>query len=250
MDLYAAIDLRGGCCVRLVEGDFGRETVYDGDPVALARSFARAGAPWIHVVDLDAARTGEPVNRATIVNIAGAVTVPVQAGGGVRTLADAEALLCAGVTRVVVGTAAVERPELVSEIAGRWPGRVAVGLDHRNGEVRLRGWLEGSDRRVLEMVPEAVAAGAAAVIVTDISRDGRMSGPDLVGLAGLLEVTGAPLIASGGVSSLSDLRVLAGVHAGAVELAGVIVGKAIHEGTFGVAAAVAACLAGAAGWAG
>ncbi|MDQ2728019.1 MAG: HisA/HisF-related TIM barrel protein [Actinomycetota bacterium] len=240
MDLFAAIDLRGGRCVRLVEGDFGRETVYDGDPVALARSFAAAGAPWIHVVDLDAARTGQPVNRATILAIAASVTVPVQTGGGVRSLADAEALLTGGVTRVVVGTAAVEHPELVTEIAGRWPGRVAVGLDHRDGEVRLRGWLTGAGRRVVDMVPVAVASGAAAVIVTDISRDGRLAGPDVVGLAGLLDVTGAPLVASGGVSSLDDLRVLAGVRGRGRGLEGVIVGKALHEETFDVASGVAA----------
>ncbi|MDQ6784399.1 MAG: HisA/HisF-related TIM barrel protein [Actinomycetota bacterium] len=241
MDLYAAIDLRGGQCVRLVEGDFGRETIYHGDPLALARSFAAGGAPWIHIVDLDAARTGDPVNRATIVAMAASVTVPVQTGGGVRSMADAEALLSAGVTRVVIGTAAVERPRLVGEIAERWPGRVAVGLDHRRGEVRLRGWLADGGRRVADMVPEAVASGAAAVVVTDISRDGRMGGPDVVGLAGLLEATGAPLVASGGVSSLDDLRVLAGVRAGGLGLEGVIVGKALHEGTFDVASAVAAC---------
>ncbi len=241
MDLYAAIDLRGGQCVRLVEGDFGRETIYHGDPLALARSFAAGGAPWIHIVDLDAARTGDPVNRATIVAMAASVTVPVQTGGGVRSMADAEALLSAGVTRVVIGTAAVERPRLVGEIAERWPRRVAVGLDHRRGEVRLRGWLADGGRRVADMVPEAVASGAAAVVVTDISRDGRMEGPDVVGLAGLLEATGAPLVASGGVSSLDDLRVLAGVRAGGLGLEGVIVGKALHEGTFDVASAVAAC---------
>ncbi|MDQ2726174.1 MAG: HisA/HisF-related TIM barrel protein, partial [Actinomycetota bacterium] len=182
MDLYAAIDLRGGRCVRLVEGDFGRETAYDGDPVALARSFAAAGAPWIHIVDLDAARTGDPVNRSTILDMAVSVTTPVQAGGGVRSIGDAEALLSVGVTRVVVGTAAVEHPELVAEIAERWPGRVAVGLDHRDGEVRLRGWLTEGGRRVADMVPGAMASGAATVIVTDISRDGRLAGPDVVGL--------------------------------------------------------------------
>lgn len=240
MDLYAAIDLRGGRCVRLVEGDFGRETVYDGDPVVVARSFAAAGAPWIHVVDLDAARTGDPVNRATIVDIAGAVTVPVQTGGGVRTLADAEALLSSGVARVVVGTAAVERPDLVGRIDERWPGRVAVGLDHRDGEVRLRGWVKEGGRRVVDMVPEVVAAGAAAIIVTDISRDGRQRGPDVAGLAGLLQVTGAPLVASGGVGSLDDLRVLAGVRGRGRGLEGVVVGKALHDGTFDVAAAAAA----------
>jgi phosphoribosylformimino-5-aminoimidazole carboxamide ribotide isomerase len=241
MDLFPAIDLRGGHCVRLVEGDFDQETVYGDDPVAVARSFARQGAEWIHVVDLDAARTGDPVNRPVVAAIAGAVTVPVQTGGGVRTVDDAAALLGAGVTRVVVGTAAVERPELVAELADRWPGRVAVGLDHRDGEVRLRGWLEGAGQRVADLIPAAVAAGAVAVIVTDISRDGKLAGPDVTGLAGLLELTGAPLVASGGVASLDDLRLLAAVRAGGHGLEGVIVGKAIYEGAFTVADAVAAC---------
>jgi phosphoribosylformimino-5-aminoimidazole carboxamide ribotide isomerase len=241
MDLFAAIDLRGGRCVRLIEGDFGRETVYSSDPVLVARGFAAGGAPWIHVVDLDAARTGEPVNRAVVERIVASVTVPVQVGGGVRRLADAEALLAAGVTRVVVGTAAVTRPELVAEIAARWPGRVAVGLDHRDGEVMLRGWVDGGGRRVLDLIGEAVAAGAAAVIVTDISRDGRLSGPDVIGLAGLLEETGAPIVASGGVAGADDLRLLAGIRGASRGLAGAIVGKALYEGTLSVPDAVAAC---------
>jgi phosphoribosylformimino-5-aminoimidazole carboxamide ribotide isomerase len=243
MELFPAIDLRGGRCVRLVEVDFARETVYGDDPVAVAKDFARQGAPWIHVVDLDAARTGDPINRPVVTAIAAAVTIPVETGGGVRTLADAAALLGSGVTRVVVGTAAVERPELIGEIAGRWPGRVAVGLDHRDGEVRLRGWVDGGGRRVADLIPEAVAAGAVAVIVTDISRDGRLTGPDVVGLAGLLELTGAPLVASGGVSGLDDLRLLAAVRANGQGLSGVIVGKALYEGAFTVAEAVAACTA-------
>ena len=146
--------------------------------------------------------------------MAASVTVPVQTGGGVRSVADAEALLSVGVTRVVVGTAAVEHPELVAEIADRWPGRVAVGLDHRDGEVQLRGWLADGGRRVAELMPEAVAAGAAAVIVTDIRRDGRLAGPDVVGLAGLLETTGAPWSPRAGSASLDDLRLLAAVRAG------------------------------------
>lgn len=241
MDLYAAIDIRAGRCVRLVEGDFGRETVYGDDPVAVARKLAAGGAQWLHVVDLDAALSGEAVNRPVVEKIVGSVTVPVQVGGGVRSAEAAAALLGAGVTRVVVGTAAVEQPGLVGEISRRWPGRVAVGLDHRNGEVQLRGWSEGGGRRVLELIPEVLGFGAAAVIVTDISRDGRLSGPDVVGLAGLLEATGAPIVASGGVASLEDLRLLAAVRAGGKQLAGVIVGKALYEGAFGVGEAVAAC---------
>jgi phosphoribosylformimino-5-aminoimidazole carboxamide ribotide isomerase len=239
VDLYPAIDLRGGRCVRLVEGDFGRETVYGDDPVAVALGFAEAGARWIHVVDLDAARTGDPVNRAVVAAVASALAGPgvsVQTGGGVRTVDAAAALLDAGVARVVVGTAAVEDPTLVGRIAARWPGQVAVGLDHRSGEVRLRGWTEGAGRSVADLVPEAVAAGAAAVIVTDISRDGRLAGPDVEGLTRLAAATGAPLIASGGVSSLDDVLALAGVPG----LVGVIAGKAIYEGRLDVAAAVGA----------
>ncbi|HET9691632.1 MAG TPA: 1-(5-phosphoribosyl)-5-[(5-phosphoribosylamino)methylideneamino]imidazole-4-carboxamide isomerase [Acidimicrobiales bacterium] len=239
-ELFPAIDLRGGRLVRLVEGDFAREKVYGDDPVSVARAFAAQGAPWVHVVDLDAARTGDPVNRAVVEAIVAAVTVPVQVGGGVRSLADAAALLGAGVTRVVIGTAALEQPALVAEVAERWPGRVAVGLDHRDGVVQLRGWLADGGRRVAEVLPEVVAAGAAAVIVTDIRRDGRLAGPDVVGLAGLLEGSGAPLVASGGVASLDDLRLLGSVHAGGRGLAGVIVGKALYEARFTVAEAVAA----------
>lgn len=239
MDLYPAIDLRAGRCVRLVEGDFARETVYGEDPVAVARAFADAGATWIHVVDLDAARTGDPVNRPVVSAIAAAVApagVKVQTGGGVRSVQDAAALLEAGVARVVIGTAAVENPSLVEEVSRRWPGQVAVGLDHRGGEVRLRGWTEGAGRSVSELVPQAVEAGASAVIVTDISRDGRLAGPDVEGLSALVAETHAPVIASGGVASLEDIRLLASVAG----LTGIIAGKAIYEGRLDVRAAIGA----------
>ncbi len=244
MELFPAIDVRAGRCVRLVEGDFGRETAYGDDPVAVARSFAAAGTRWIHVVDLDAARSGQPVNRAVVARIAAAVRaagVRVQAGGGVRTVADAEELLAAGVDRVVLGTAAVENPELLAQIAQRWPGQVAAGLDHREGQVRTRGWLQGAGRLVEEVIPEVIAAGAATVIVTDIGRDGRLSGPDVAGLSGLLEQTGAPIIASGGVRDLGDVQALAGVRSrDGAGLVGVIAGTALYEGRLQIAAAVAA----------
>lgn len=245
MDLFPSIDLRGGRCVRLRQGDFSRETRYDVDPLDVARSYEEAGASWVHVVDLDAARTGEAHNRPVVAAIVAALHARVQVGGGVRRLEDAAALLDAGVSRVVIGTAAIESPELVGQIAARWPGQVAVGLDHRDGEVRLRGWVQESGRQVVEVVPELVGAGASAVIVTDIARDGLLEGPDLAGLGELLERTGAPLVASGGVSSLDDLRRLAGLRAGAGQcgrgLAGAIVGKALYEGRFGVADALVAC---------
>jgi phosphoribosylformimino-5-aminoimidazole carboxamide ribotide isomerase len=243
VDLYPAIDLRAGRCVRLEEGDFNLETAYGDDPAAVAATFVAAGARWIHVVDLDAARTGNPVNRpsvAAITRVAGPSGVRVQAGGGVRALDDASALLDAGVARVVVGTAAIEDPDLVNRIAGRWPGQVAVGLDHRGGELRTRGWTEATGRRLIDLVPEVVAAGAAAVIVTDISRDGRLAGPDREGLSELLTVTGAPIVASGGVRDLEDVRSLAALGADkGRSLIGVIAGKAIYEGRLDVAATVA-----------
>jgi len=244
VDLYPAIDLRGGRCVRLVEGDFSRETTYGDDPVAMAATFAAAGARWIHVVDLDAARTSDPVNRpivARIASAAGECGMNVQAGGGVRTEEDASALLDAGVARVVIGTAAVENPELVRHLADRWPGRVAVGLDHRGGEVRTRGWTSATGRRVTDLVPDVMAAGAEAVIVTDIGRDGRLAGPDIAGLTELLSLTGAPIIASGGVRDLDDVRSLAAIGGAKVGgLVGAIAGKAIYEGRLDVAATLTA----------
>ena len=232
MQIFPAIDLRGGRCVRLVEGDFERETIYGDDPVAVATSFAATGARWIHVVDLDAARTGQPVNRSVVGAIVDAVGggVKVQTGGGVRTVDDAEDLLGRGVARVVLGTAAVENADLVAELSRRWPGRVAVGIDHRGGSVRLRGWTEDSGVLVDELVRDVVDAGASAVVVTDIARDGRLEGPDVDGLADLLASTAAPIIASGGVSGIADIEALAGISRDDRGLEGVIVGRALYEG--------------------
>ncbi|CAN5589629.1 1-(5-phosphoribosyl)-5-[(5-phosphoribosylamino)methylideneamino]imidazole-4-carboxamide isomerase [soil metagenome] len=239
-ELYPAIDLRDGRCVRLHQGDYGRETVYGDDPVAQAEAFAAAGAPWIHVVDLDAARTGEPVNRPAIAAIAAAVDVPVQTGGGVRGEDAAEALLAAGVARVVVGSAAVEDPRLVSRLGERHPGQVAVGLDHRGGEVRTRGWERASGRDLFDLVAELAVPGVAAFIVTDIARDATLAGADLDGLARVLAVTEVPVIASGGVGALDDLRALASLAVDGRRLAGAIVGKALYEGAFTVEEALSA----------
>jgi phosphoribosylformimino-5-aminoimidazole carboxamide ribotide isomerase len=230
-DLYPSIDLRAGRVVRLHQGDFDQETVYGDDPVAVARSFEAAGARWIHVVDLDAARR-DGSNRDLVVAIAGAVRVPVQTGGGVRD----GSLLDSGVQRVVLGSAAVEDPELVRSLAAQWPGRIAVGLDHWSGEVRVRGWEERSGRQLLDVARSLALPGVAAFIVTDISRDATLVGPDLEGLRGLLESTSVPVIASGGVGSLDDLAALRSLG-----VAGAIVGKAIYEGRFGVKEAVLAC---------
>ena len=241
MDLYPAIDLRGGRCVRLAQGDFSRETVYGDDPVAVARSFAAAGAPWIHVVDLDAALTGTAVNAAVIGAVARSVEVPVQAGGGVRSEEAAAALLAAGVSRVVVGTAALSEPGLVRRLAQAHPGAVAVGLDHRQGEVVVRGWTEGSGRDLLAVVAELEDAGAAAFVVTNVERDGMLAGPDGAGLAAVVQATSVDVIASGGVSGPDDVRTLAALEAGGRRLSGVIVGRALYEGRLTVEEGVAAC---------
>ena len=248
MDLYPAIDLQGGQCVQLAQGDFGRARVYGSDPVAVARSFVDAGARWIHMVDLDAARTGEPLNRPLIAAVAQAVAVPVQAGGGVRSAAAAEALLEAGVSRVVIGTAAFSVPGLVAEVAARHPAGVAVGLDHRRRpdggrEVAVAGWQEGSGVELMEAVRGLADAGAAALVVTDIGRDGMLQGPDVEGMAEVLAATppGIDVIASGGVSSVSDVSALGRLEAGGRRLAGVIVGTAIYEGQLSVAEGVLAC---------
>jgi phosphoribosylformimino-5-aminoimidazole carboxamide ribotide isomerase len=240
LELLAAIDLSGGRCVRLHQGDFGAETVYGDDPVAQARAFQAQGAAWIHVVDLDAARTGERANRRVIEAVAAAVAVPVQAGGGLRTQSDAEGLLDAGVARVVLGSAAVEDPDLVRRLAGRHPGRVAVGLDHREGEVRTRGWQHGSGRRLGDLADELDLDGVGAFVVTDISRDGALAGPDLDGYRELLARTAVPVVASGGVGSLDDLRALAELVVDGRRLAGAIVGKALYESRFTVSEAVQA----------
>ncbi|HTT91157.1 MAG TPA: 1-(5-phosphoribosyl)-5-[(5-phosphoribosylamino)methylideneamino]imidazole-4-carboxamide isomerase [Acidimicrobiales bacterium] len=240
MELFPAIDLRDGRCVRLAQGDFGRETVYGTDPVLRAKTFESAGARWLHVVDLDAVRTGVATNRPVIAAIANAVAIPVQAGGGVRRAEDVAELLDAGVTRVMVGTAAILEKGFLAGVAERWPGQVAAAVDHRDGEVRVKGWSEGSGRDVAGVVCELAAAGAAAVMVTEISRDGLMLGPDLAGYRLLLEECEVPLIASGGVGTLDDIRRLAWLQGAGRHLAGVIVGRAIYEGRFTVPEAVAA----------
>ncbi len=238
MELFPAIDLRGGRCVRLYQGDYDQETVYGDDPVAVARSFASAGAPWIHVVDLDAARTGEPANRAVVGAIAAAVDVPVQTGGGVRSEAAAQALFDAGVTRVVIGTAALDDPGLVRRLASRH--RVAVGLDVRGDRVAVRGWREDSGLALLDVLSSLGDAGAEAVVVTQIARDGTLEGPDLEGLAEVLSATQLGVGASGGVGSLAALGALAGLERSGRRPAGAIVGKAIYERVFTVEEAVAA----------
>lgn len=232
MILYPAIDLLGGKVVRLRQGEYDDSTVYGDDPVAVAQSFVNQGASWVHMVDLDAARSAEPVNRDIIARVASALAgqALVQVGGGVRTVGDAQALADAGVSRVVMGSAAVANPALVQDVSQRVA--VAVGLDHRNGIAATHGWTESSGQSVVELLP--LFPTAAAFVITDISRDGMLSGPDIEGLARCAELTAIPVIASGGVGTLAHLEELSRVGA----LNGVIVGKAIYEGKFSVADAV------------
>jgi phosphoribosylformimino-5-aminoimidazole carboxamide ribotide isomerase len=256
MDLYPAIDIRHGRAVRLTRGDFARQDEY-GDPIDLALQFVAGGARWLHVVDLDAARTGQPVNRSTVLAIATTAGVPVQVGGGVRSEADVDQLLSGGVSRVVFGTVAVDRPTAVRRLAARYPGRVAVGIDYRRDgagrtEVASRGWEQGSGRTVADLLGEYEEAGMAAVVVTAIDRDGTLTGPDLSGLTDVLASTDIPVIASGGVASAADIGALADLAVVPVgpdaaqagvprRLSGVITGKALVDGRMTVEEGLAAC---------
>ncbi len=233
MDLYPAIDLRGGRVVRLEQGDFARERDYGTDPLDVARQFAADGATWLHIVDLDAAK-GDGNNRNVVQRIATELgnSIRIQTGGGVRSVEDAQQLADAGVSRVVMGSAAVREPQLVDVVARVVD--VAVGLDHRNGEVATDGWLQGSTLTLTDAVTRYPAA--SAFVVTDISRDGMLAGPDVDGLRNIASLTTTPVIASGGVAELTELRELRDVRG----LAGVIVGKAIYEGRFSVREALRA----------
>ena len=226
--LFPAIDLRDGRCVRLMQGDYDRETVYGDDPVAQARAFQEAGAAWVHIV--------EPVNRPVVSAVAEALDIGVQAGGGVRTVDDARALFDAGVTRVVMGTAAIESPDLVTSVAAI--GRVAVGLDVRGDEVAVRGWTAASGFGLYDALDRFSTLGTDAFVITRIERDGTLGGPDLDGLGGALAATGIDVVASGGVGRPSDLEDLADLEVDGRRLAGIIIGRALYEGTVDLATAV------------
>ena len=240
MELYPAIDLRGGRCVRLYQGDFDKETAYGTDPVTVAKELAAAGARWVHVVDLDAARTGSLENLDVVAAITRAVgsVLALQAGGGVRDAVAFERLRGAGVARVVLGTAAVENPDLVAELAAQH--RVAVALDRRGERLVVRGWATPGPP-LAEVLAGLEGAGVEAVVVTDVERDGTLSGPDFDGLADVLDRTALQVIASGGVGTLADLEGLASLQSGGRRLAGAIVGRALYEGRFSVEEALAAC---------
>ncbi len=235
--LYPAIDLKDGRCVRLEKGDMARATVYADDPAAQARAFAAAGCRWIHVVDLDGATSGRPVNAAAVARILEAVEVPVQLGGGIRDRATLDDWLARGVRRVVLGTAALRDPDLVRAACRDHPGRIAVGIDARGGRVAVEGWVETSDVDALELALRFEDAGVAAIVYTDIDRDGVLAGPNVAATAALAERLTTPVIASGGVASLDDLRALRAAASAGIE--GVICGRALYDGRIDLADALA-----------
>lgn len=241
MQLMPAVDLLAGGAVRLVQGDFERRTEY-GDPVALACRWVDGGAKWVHVVDLDAARSGFRANRRIVEQVVEAVApVPVQVGGGVRAVHDVEELLASGVARVVMGTAAAREPSFAVAMADRFPQKVAVGIDHRRGQVAVGGWADKASLSLAELLERFEDAPLGAVVVTAIERDGMLGGPDLDGLRGVLQATALPVVASGGVGSADDLRSLAALEVDGRRLAGVIVGKALVDGVLETREAIAAC---------
>ena len=235
MILYPAIDLKDGNAVRLVHGDMDQTTVFNDDPAAQARNFVDAGCQWLHLVDLNGAFAGEPVNAAPVEAILQACKVPTQLGGGIRDMATIERWLQKGLTRVILGTVAVENPDLVREAAKAFPGQVAVGLDARNGRVATRGWAEETDVMVTDLAMSFEDAGIAAIIYTDILRDGAMKGPNIEATSALARAVDIPVIASGGVSSLEDLRALkdTGVISGAIS------GRALYDGAIDLGDAMA-----------
>ena len=226
MILYPAIDLKDGQAVRLLHGDMDKTTVFNDDPAAQARAFVDAGCEWLHLVDLNGAFAGEPVNAAPVEAILAQCKVPAQLGGGVRDMATIERWIGKGLARVILGTVAVENPDLVREAAREFPGHIAVGLDARNGRVATRGWAEETDVVVTDLARSFEDAGISAIIYTDILRDGAMKGPNIAATKALADAVDIPVIASGGVSSLEDLIALrnTGVIAGAIS------GRALYDG--------------------
>ena len=238
MNLYPAIDLKDGNCVRLLRGEMDAATVFNYDPAAQARGFQDAGCKWLHLVDLNGAFEGRPVNGAAVSAILAAVDIPVQLGGGIRNEETALTWLEAGIHRVIIGTMSLREPDLVADLCRRHPGKIAIGIDGRNGRVAVEGWVEQSEMPVIELARHFEGTGATAIIYTDIDRDGAMQGHNVAATAALADGLSTPVIASGGVTNLEDLTALKA--AAAMGIDGVIVGRALYDGAFDVAEALAA----------
>ncbi|WP_210092641.1 1-(5-phosphoribosyl)-5-[(5-phosphoribosylamino)methylideneamino]imidazole-4-carboxamide isomerase [Ruegeria sp. HKCCSP346] len=237
MILYPAIDLKDGNAVRLLRGEMDKATVFNEDPAAQARAFVEAGCDWLHLVDLNGAFAGEPVNAAPVEAILKACDVPAQLGGGIRDMSTIETWIDKGLARVILGTVAVENPDLVREAAKAFPGKVAVGIDARNGLVATKGWAEETDVQVTDLARSFEDAGVAAIIYTDINRDGAMQGPNVEATAELAKSVDIPVIASGGVSSIADLIALRDCGAA---LNGAISGRALYDGAIDLKEALTA----------
>lgn len=236
MKLYPAIDLKDGDCVRLYKGEMSEATVFNNNPTAQALSFESAGAQWLHVVDLNGAFAGTPVNGDAVSKILAGVAIPVQLGGGIRDMATIEMWLAKGLRRVILGTAAVNNPDFVKEAARNFPGQVAVGIDARDGMVATEGWAKATEINATQLAQKFEDAGVAAIIYTDINRDGAMQGPNVDATAALAHAVSIPVIASGGVSSIADLKALKECGA---PLDGAISGRALYDGEIDLAEAVA-----------
>jgi phosphoribosylformimino-5-aminoimidazole carboxamide ribotide isomerase len=240
--LFPAIDLKDGQCVRLVKGDMQQATVFNLDPADQARRFASMGAEWLHLVDLNGAFAGKPVNAAAVDAILNSVKIPVQLGGGIRHLAQIEDWIARGIARVILGTAALKNPALVKEACRKFPGKVAVGIDAKNGKVAVEGWAETSDVTALDLARKFEDAGAAVLIFTDIDRDGLLQGVNVASTAELARSVSVPVIASGGVSSLADIEALLkaapSTRSYGGGIIGVISGRALYDGSLDLAAAL------------
>jgi len=237
MIIYPAIDLKEGRCVRLIRGDMEQATIFNDDPAAQAASFADAGASWLHLVDLDGAFAGKPMNAKAVEAIVNEVDIPVQLGGGIRSLETIENWLSRGVMRVILGTVAVKDPDLVKQACRKFPGRIAVGIDARGGRVAVEGWAEETDVKAVDLARKFADAGVEAIIYTDIDRDGVMEGANIPATAEMARAVSIPVIASGGVSSLTDIRGLIAEK----RIAGAIIGRALYDGRIDLAAALKLC---------
>ena len=238
MEIIPAIDLLDGACVRLHQGDYDQVTRFSEDPVEQALSWQSQGATRLHLVDVEGAKRGEPINDAAVRAITAALDIPVQLGGGVRSLERAEELIACGLDRVILGTVAIEQPELGQELAQRHPGRIVVGIDANDGRVATRGWIEQSDVLATDLVKQFSAAGIAAIITTDIATDGTLAGPNLKALRTMAQCSAVPVIASGGIGCMADLLSLLPLEP--LGVTGVIVGRALYDGRVDLAEAIAA----------